>query len=149
MHWLGYIVLIGLPLFATLFLFATASKWLREYSDKVLRCSVETTAQVVGMEKERIPDKAEGNSSTWLHPVVQFTLCDKAFRVRCEERANPLSFEVGDRIPLWYNPSDPTDIHLEGKFSGKTRKYIVPMVAAAIFELITIGCAVFCIRCTF
>lgn len=149
MHWLGYIVLIGLPLFATLFLFATASKWLREYSDKVLRCSVETTAQVVGVEKECVPDKEEGSSSTWLHPVVQFTLRDKAFRVRCEERANPLSLEVGDRVPLWYNPSDPTDIHLEGKSSGKTRKYIMPMVAAAIFVLITIGCAVFCIRCTF
>lgn len=149
MHWLGYIVLIGLPLFATLFFFATAAKWLREYSDKVLRCSVETTAQVVGVEKECVPDKAEGSSSTWLHPVVQFTLRDNAFRVRCEERTNPLSLEVGDRVPLWYNPSDPTDIHLEGKFSGKTRKYIMPMVAAAIFVLITIGCAVFCIRCTF
>ena len=71
MHWLGYIVLIGLPLFAALFLFDTASKWLREYSDKVLRCSVETKAQIVGVEKERVPDKADGSSSTWLHPVVQ------------------------------------------------------------------------------
>ena len=56
MHWLGYIVLIGLPLFATLFLFATASKWLREYCDKVLRCSVDTTAHVDGVEKECVPD---------------------------------------------------------------------------------------------
>ena len=116
MHWLGYIVLIGLPLFAALFLFDTASKWLREYSDKVLRCSVETKAQIVGVEKERVPDKADGSSSTWLHPVVQF---------------------------------DPSDIHLEGKYSGKTMGYTVPMVGALLFGAIAVGCVVFCIRYTF
>ena len=149
MHWLGYIVLIGLPLFAALFLFDTASKWLREYSDKVLRCSVETKAQIVGVEKERVPDKADGSSSTWLHPVVQFALRDKEFKVRCEERANPLPFELGDRISVWYNPEDPSDIHLEGKYSGKTMGYTVPMVGALLFGAIAVGCAVFCIRYTF
>lgn len=149
MSWFGYIVLIGLPLFATLFCFATASKWLREYSNKVLRCSVETTAQVVGMEKECVPDKAEGSSSTWFHPVAQFTLRGEEFRTRCEERMNPLPFEIGDRIHIWYNPEDPSDIHLEGTYSGKTMGYTVPMVAGLVFELITIGCAVFCIRYPF
>ena len=55
MHWLGYIALIGLPLFPALFLFATAAKWMQEYSSKILRCSVETTAQVIGAEKECVP----------------------------------------------------------------------------------------------
>lgn len=149
MHWLEYIVLIGLPLFATLFFFATASKWLREYSDKVLRCSVETTAHVVGVEKECVPDKAEDNSSTWFHLVIQFVLHGKEFCVRCEERVNPLSFEVGDRISVWYNPEDPTDIHLEGKYSGKMMGHTVPIVAALFFGAIAVGCAVFCIRYTF
>lgn len=52
MHWLGYIALIGLPIFPALFLFATAAKWMQEYSSKILRCSVETTAQLTAPTKK-------------------------------------------------------------------------------------------------
>ena len=64
MHWLGYTALIGLPLFPALFLFATAAKWMQEYSSKILRCSVETTAQVIGAEKECVLNESGNNGST-------------------------------------------------------------------------------------
>ena len=119
---------------------------MQEYSSKILRCSVETTAQVIGAKKERVLNESGGNSSTWLHPVVCFTLRGKEFRVRCEEQMNPLPFEIGDRVPIWYNPLDPFDIHLEGKYSGRMRKHTIPLVAALVFGLATVGNVIFCIR---
>lgn len=146
MHWLGYTALIGLPLFPALFLFATAAKWMQEYSSKILRCSVEITAQVIGAEKECVLNESGNNSSTWLHPVVWFSLRGKEFRVRCEERMNPLPFEIGDRVPIWYNPLDPFDVHLEGKYSGRMRNHTIPLVAALVFGLTAAGSVIFCIR---
>lgn len=141
MHWLKPIVITGIPLLLTLFSFATVAKWGREYSAMVLRCSVETTAQVIGTEKELITGRS---NQSWLHPVIRFTLQDKEFCVRCEERMKRLPFKLGTRIPIWYNPDDPMDVHLEGKYSRKTTNYTIPMAISIVFGVITVGCGIFC-----
>ncbi len=145
MHWFGFLVLIGLPLLLSVFSFSKAISWQRDFSDRVLRCSVRVKARVVAVKEEAIMDKQDGSRSTWLHPVVCFFAHGKELRVRCEDRWNPLPFDVGDELVVWYNPDDPRDIHLEGKYCGIGRNHTTPLAISLICGVIAIGCAVFCI----
>ena len=145
MYWLFFLVLAGLSLLLSMFSFSKAVSWRRDFSDRVLRCSVRVKARVADVKEEAVADKQNGGQSIWLHPIVVFPAHGREFRVRCEERWNPLPFGVGDELVVWYNPDDPQDIHLEGRYCGIGRNHTTPLAISLICGMVAIGGVVFCI----
>jgi hypothetical protein len=73
--------------------------------------------------------------------VVDYTVDQSNYRARINLDPSVPTYAKGQSVTVYYKPSDPTDVEVDGHGNGSTKKPVLPAGGLAVLGLVLIGAA--------